>query len=78
MEYAYVFEGNIFVYGQSLQKINDFFDRPFKSSRLNIYISNGKKYEFCDIESANIKCKLFALPYKQNIVFVPLLHTLDS
>lgn len=78
MEHAYNSEEKICVLGKRLKKLIDFFERPFKSSRLNIYLADINKYENCTVNVESIKCKLFALPYKNHFVFVPLLHTLDS
>lgn len=55
----------------------DFFTRPFNSSRLHIYESDinetqSQNYELCDL-----KAKLFSLPYQNRFVFMPLIHSLD-
>lgn len=71
------FHEELYIFGQSIKKLKEFFERPIKSSKLNIYCSDALQfnpaslYKICDI-----KCKLFSIPYKQNLVFVPIIHTL--
>ena len=64
------------IYGVSVLSKADFFQKPINSSRLDIYISSGelnspKLYDFSDI-----KCKLVSLKYRNEFVFIPLIHTI--
>ncbi|XP_011858724.1 PREDICTED: uncharacterized protein LOC105556248 isoform X2 [Vollenhovia emeryi] len=84
-------EDKIYVYGANLKSKYNFFVKPFASSRLNIFASKGiidKNSEghaiyICDFSNpilyslSDIKCKLFCLPYHNEFIFIPLLHTLD-
>lgn len=74
-QYAIPADGCIFVYGETLKKLNNFFDRPFNSSRINIFCSSAKKNSISSFQLSDIKCKLFSLPYKQQFVFIPIIHT---
>lgn len=69
-------ERGYFIRGRCLKQIEDFFKSPFNSSFLNIFMSDGVKNDPAYFSLASIKAKLFCMPYKDNFVFVPLLHTL--
>lgn len=71
-------ENIITINGIAIKEKHDFFESPVKSSRINIYASNGKTSEPKSYSLNNIKCKLFCLEYKSELVFFPLLHTLDE
>ena len=71
------FLGKICIYGVALKQKQDFFDYPIKSSRINIYKSNGKTSAPTLLPLSDIKCKLFMLKYNDSLVFMPILHTLD-
>lgn len=77
-KYASDIEERMHIYGQSLKKLTNFFERPFKSSRIHIYSSADIKNTMSIFSLSDIKCKLFSLPYKQETVFIPLIHTLDN
>lgn len=81
-----------YIYGSAFKCLRDFFDIPFESRGLHIYIAD--EYELLQSKLYpidNIKAKMFALKYAgdydkdeddeenlndNKIVFVPLLHTL--
>lgn len=67
---------NYIVRGSALQNKRNFFETPFDSKNLNIFLSDGKLNEFQYFELSAIKAKMFCLPYEKEWVFVPLLHTL--
>lgn len=77
MKSAYYFESQAFVYGCSLKKITDFFLCPFESKRLNIYKSSKTFNRPMPYKTNNILCKMFNVEYKNNLIFFPLIHTLD-
>lgn len=77
MEYASIFEEEVHIYGKTIKKQTDFFERPFNSSKINIYSLKGMHNTICDFKLSDIKCKLFSLPSNQQIVVVPVIHTLD-
>lgn len=78
MKHARQLENSVEIYGSSLKQIDAFFKKPILSTRLSIYISDGKDCspEFYNVN--DIKCKMVAIPISQSseFVFVPLLHTL--
>lgn len=63
------------VCGKPIINKNDYFTSPFKSSNLNIFISNGERGSEICIRLNAIICKLVCMHYKNSLVFVPLLHT---
>jgi len=88
---ATYFKNKIYIYDANLKSKYNFFVKLFASSRLNIFASKGiidknseghTKY-ICDFSNpilyslSDIKCKLFCLPYHNEFIFIPLLHTLD-
>lgn len=77
MIFATCTENKIRIYGASLKDPQNFFLLPIESRRLNIFcctdITNSPKlYELSDI-----KCKMISLIYKNKLVFIPIIHTLD-
>lgn len=81
-----------YTYGSSFRALSDFFDIPFESSALHIYIAD-KVLSPAKLYSIDcIKAKMFGLEYagdydddddeedeferREKIVFIPLLHTL--
>lgn len=77
MEIVVNINGKYKIYGRPLINAYDFFENPLKSSNIDIYASTGdlnnpKWFDFTDV-----KCKLFSLKYRNEIIFMPLLHTLD-
>lgn len=76
-EYAAVIEKKIFLWGSRLKLLDNFFVEPFSSRFLNIYISDCSKFDPEYFEISMIKAKLFSMPYKNQNVFIPLLHTIQ-
>lgn len=64
------------VYGRSIKERKQFFTQPFSSGNLNIYSSSGEKSEAKMYSLEDLKCKLISLEYKQDLVFLTLLHTI--
>lgn len=68
----------ISVIGRSVKLLRDFFELPFKSSHINIFTGNSNELnEEETFELNEIKCKLVAIKYGDENVFIPLIHTLD-
>lgn len=70
-------DGNIYVYGSRIKEKKEFFKLPFSSTFIDIYCSYGSVEEpvlFCCSE---IECKMVSLKYNEQVVFLPLLHTVD-
>lgn len=63
------------VCGRLIINKTDYFTTPFKSSNLNIFISNGERGSDICIRLNAIICKLVCMHYRNSLVFVPLLHT---
>lgn len=75
-EYAFKIGDEYFIHGQPLRHLQIFFNRPFDSKYLNIFISNCEFSEFQNFNVKDIKAKMFSIPYGREFVFLPLLHTL--
>lgn len=70
---------SFFLYGSPLKSISDYFLKPVKSSRLNIFQSNcemgaPKYFSIGDIHSKLVKVEYSHPTY----IFVPLIHTIDT
>lgn len=88
MNYACKNNKKITISASVIKEKGDFFVSPCSSSKLDIYASDGllenNKYvpifkDSSEITNlSNIKCKCFMLFYKEKLVFLPLLHTLDA
>lgn len=65
------------IYGKEIPDKKCFFEYPFQSKYIHIYISNCIEYNAIICTPDEIKCKLFRLPYGENYVFQPLLHTIN-
>lgn len=77
MIYATSEDDEIKIFGQSIKNIENFFQKPIKSSYLDIYsckenLNNVKMYSL-----NQIKCKLVSLKYHDQIIFIPLIHSFD-
>lgn len=68
----------ILVFGKSILEKRNFFDTPFSSSNINIYISNGETSQELSYPLKVIVCKMFRLTYQRKFVFIPLVHTLPK
>lgn len=66
------------IIGLSIKKKKDFFSQPFSSSNINIYISDGQQNLEKKFLLSDIKCKIIALPYNNQLVFIPMVHTLPN
>ncbi|XP_047037898.1 uncharacterized protein LOC124643091 isoform X2 [Helicoverpa zea] len=64
--------------GYRIVNILDAFEKPLKSSFLNIYKCDCAPIEKSEVlcKVQNIKCKLVSITYNSEIFFLPLLHTL--
>lgn len=66
--------------GYKFENLSDVFQTPLKSSYLNIFkatLPDGNR-TIVDIDFDKICHKLVATPYKNNLYFIPLLHTLEA
>lgn len=77
--YATKESGKNQIAGMVITNKNAFFDNPIDSTKLKIYISDGKTS--CDLRFFELNCvtaKMFCLPYREQFVFMPLEHSIDS
>lgn len=69
--------GSYILHGSALENTENFFSKaPLDSKYLNIFLSNGELQDPSDFQLNSIKAKMFCVPYENNYVFLPLLHTL--
>lgn len=93
VDYIVCYENNtVFVYGAYITELFNFFDIPIPSRILNIYETSQKMHRPKLFNLAQIKCKMFSLPYAGDIndndededdieaspklIFIPVLHSL--
>lgn len=77
-------EEKIIFSGKEMKHCSDFFRTPIDSSKLNIYSINISTVNSNDLMSSettfellDIKCKMVKVSCNYDIVFIPLLHTLN-
>lgn len=78
VRYDHVSESpQMLIFGKVLTSKMDFFMYPVKSSFLNIYLGNKKGLSGVNSQfsCSDIKCKLVSVDFKDNRVFIPLIHT---
>lgn len=69
-------KNNISIIARSFKNQKDFFEKPFKSSYLNIYTVDGELNSDEEIfQVEDVKCKLVNVKNKKENVFIPLIHT---
>lgn len=78
MNYAKKFNEEFFINGAPFLTQKNFFDLPFSSSFIDIYLSSDQKGNNQFFNINRIKCKMFRLSYKEEFVFMPILHSLDD
>lgn len=78
MRYAMRMENSHFFSGVPIRNKLDFFTKPYSSHKTDIFLSDGKKGEEQMFEYTEIKAKLLCLSYKNEYVFIPLLHSIDE
>lgn len=70
--------GKINLFGMIIANKNSFFANPIASSKLKIFISDGKANDELHIFELNsIFAKMICLPYKELFLFMPLIHSLE-
>lgn len=78
MMHAQKSDGKYLIFGAPLKQKKEFFIHPLPSRYLDIYISNGETKESIFFDISEIRSKLMCLSYKNDFVFIPLLHSLDE
>lgn len=77
MKNATYFNDKIHIFGESVKYSSDFFVKPFLSSYLDIYSCKSDLNPPMLYPLENIKCKMVSLTHENQIIFVPLLHTIN-
>lgn len=75
-DYAIKIGNGYKIHGSALKTTSNFFEKPFLSKYINIHFSDGEKIAPQYYELSAVKAKLFCLPYKNEFVYIPLLHTI--
>lgn len=65
-----------FLNGSRIKKTSNFFSEPFSSSYLNIFSGKNEKFPPCHVEIERVKAKMLCLHHNDELVFIPLLHTM--
>lgn len=73
-----VTKSKYFVRGEVVSAKSVYFEKPFKSSYLHIYIAEPVFSEETLVSVDSIFCKLVAIPRKEGVVFTPLMHTIQA
>lgn len=71
-------QNHFYICGTKIRQKAPFFEMPITSSKLHIYMSNGdfdNELSFHRIDS--VMAKLTCLKYKDSLVFIPILHTME-
>ena len=69
-------DGEIYIHGSSVNKVNLLFETPIKSSYLNIFTTTETNTNEIKLYSVHkIKCKFVAIIHNSLTIFIPLLHT---
>lgn len=77
MEKIVNIDGSFYVIGQNFRNATDFFNKkPFNSSYLDIFVCDRSFHTSATYHVSNIKSKLISIAYKDQLVFIPLLHTI--
>lgn len=69
-------DNEIQIIGESYSSTTNFFEIPYQSSNLDIFLCDNERNASMAYSLNNIKCKMIHIPYKNQNVFIPLLHTL--
>lgn len=78
MKYAFQLYGEYFVYGNVYSNRTSFFNDPFDSKFIDVYVTDNEKRCSSYFKIDRIECKLQRLTYKNSFVFMPILHSLDE
>lgn len=70
------FVNNNIINGSPLKNTENFFNKPFDSKHLNIFLSDGELDAPKYFKLIEIKAKMFSMSYENKFLFVPLIHTL--
>lgn len=68
----------IALYGNEFISKNDFFSNPYSSKFSDIYLCTEEKSEERCFAIENIKAKMYCIPFEDQFVLIPLLHSIDE
>lgn len=69
---------HILIFGKTVCEKLNFFETPFSSSKISIYISNGETDEELSYSLDSVVCKMVCLTYQRKFIFIPLVHTFTN
>lgn len=78
MAYATKECGKHKIFGKFVENKSPFFINPITYSKLNIFLSDGKIN--CELKCYGIDfivAKMMCLPYRENFVYIPIVHSID-
>lgn len=79
MKYAFVRDSSFFICGNEILNKMNFFDEPFPSHLVDIYLCDPKKNENdSEHELNSIKSKVICIPNENQYVIIPVLHSIDE
>lgn len=71
-------QNNFYICGSKIKQKGPFFETPLTSTKLHIYLSDGECSDEVSFHNINmIIAKLTCLKYNDNLVFIPILHTME-
>lgn len=79
MKFATQIDSSYFVSGAKIENKGNFFVLPYSSIRTDIYISDGNRRSGNKlINISDIKAKMMCIFYNKDLVFIPILHSIDE
>lgn len=71
-------QNHFYICGTKIKEKVPFFEMPITSSKLHIYMSNVEFNNELSLHSVDsVMAKLTCLKYKDCLVFIPILHTME-
>lgn len=74
--FASKLHGKYFLNGSRIKHQTNFFTHPFQSNKINIWQAKYETFPAHFYTLQDVKSKMICLHYKDDLVFMPLLHTL--
>lgn len=78
MKNATLYKNKAYIFGESIKNKTAFFEKPFNSTFLNIFSSDGEKSTPLLYPPECVKYKMVALNLNDQLIFIPLIHTIDD
>ncbi|XP_055325814.1 uncharacterized protein LOC129579676 [Sitodiplosis mosellana] len=78
MKYAIRSKNSYFIIGEPIKRKYDFFMEPYSSHKTDIFLCDTEKNNERMYHYGEIKSKLVCLTYKDQFVFIPLIHSIDE